>query len=271
LSVEEQSQVDWRSLDLTNELSVANAVAGDWDAIVHLAGVSRHSEAERDPGHAWNVNAAGTARLCHALVSSSNLSRVKVLLVSTSDVYGEGGGRASVEEDTPSPRSTYAASKLGAEFAARSIAISTGLKVVVARPWPHTGLGQRDLLFPRWINALTMAKAMNQSAELKGDPETIRDYLSVHDVVEAYSRLLVKGIPGETYNVASGRELSFHEAAMILSDYMHCRVNLVMDPARATGARYSVGNAAKLSSATGWSPRISLEQTLAEMINAKED
>jgi len=271
LTPDESSQVDWRSLDLTNALSVRNAVSGAWDVVVHLAGVATHVEAEADPGHAWNVNAAGTARLCHALTAEGDITGLTVIVVSSGDVYGEGAGRPNVETDPPAPRSTYAATKLGAELAARGVAASTGLRIIVARPWPHTGPGQKLLLFPRWIRELKSAKAEQRIAKLKGDPDTVRDYSSVDDVVEAYVSLLDRGVPGETYNIASGKPLLFRDAVRILSDCLKWEATLDPDPARAGGAQYSVGDPTKLKRATGWAPRIPLERTLAEMVNAKED
>jgi GDP-4-dehydro-6-deoxy-D-mannose reductase len=270
LTSEESSRVDWRSLDLTNSLSVLNAVGGAWDAVVHLAGVSTHAEAEKDPAHAWNVNAAGTARLCHALASTSLDSHV--LIVSSGDVYGEGSSRPNVETDPTMPRTTYAATKLGAELAARGVAASKGLKISVVRPWPHTGLGQKKpLLFPKWIGSLREARLQNRKADLQGDPETVRDYLSLDDVIDAYVRLLKPGAGGQTFNVASGRPLIFRDAVGILSGVLKCEATLTPDPARAGSAMYSVGDYSKLNRATGWTPRIPLEQTLAEMANAQED
>ena len=269
LRSEETSSIDWRSLDLTNALSVENAVAGDWDAVIHLAGIATHWDAENDPGHAWNVNAAGTARLCHALAKRSELDRFKLLVISSGDVYGEGAGRPSQENDLPQPRSTYAASKLGAELAARGVAASKGLRVIIARPWPHIGIGQKALLFPRWIAALRSAKEEKRTAVLKGDPQTVRDFLSVDDVVEAYVSLLEAGIPGETYNVASGKELSFREAAGILAKEIDCEYHVSPDPARLGGAMYSVGDFTKLNKATGWTPSKPVEQTLIAMVHAQ--
>ena len=269
LRAEEASSIDWRSLDLTNALSVENALAGEWDAVLHLAGIATHWDAENDPGNAWNVNAAGTARLCHALANRPNLHHIKLLLVSSGDVYGEGGGRPSRETDLPQPRSTYAASKLGAELAARGVASAKGLQVITARPWPHIGLGQKALLFPRWITALRSAKEERKPAQLKGDPKTVRDFLSVEDVVEAYIALLESGVPGETYNIASGRELSFLEAAGILAKEIDCDYEVSADPSRVGGAMYSVGDSAKLNQATGWTPTRPVEQTLIDMVHAQ--
>jgi GDP-4-dehydro-6-deoxy-D-mannose reductase len=116
---------------------------------------------------------------------------------------------------------------------------------------------------------LRSAKEEKRTAELKGDPQTVRDFLSVEDVVEAYIALIESGVPGETYNVASGRELSFREAAGILAKEIDCAYEVSPDPARIGGAMYSVGDFTKLNKATGWSPSKSVEQTLINMVHAQ--
>ncbi|HEV7493853.1 NAD(P)-dependent oxidoreductase, partial [Baekduia sp.] len=63
LTREEKARIEWRSMELGSSDSVAGAVGGRWDAVVHLAAVASGTEARRDPGLAWEINAAGTARL----------------------------------------------------------------------------------------------------------------------------------------------------------------------------------------------------------------
>ncbi|HXE58107.1 MAG TPA: NAD-dependent epimerase/dehydratase family protein [Gemmatimonadales bacterium] len=268
LTPEEHAAVTWRTLDLADRASVERAVEGAWDAVVHLAGVSSSMEAKRDPGHAWNVNAAGTARLCHALAAGTPGAGPTVLVVSTSDVYGLGDGepRPRRESDAPRPLSVYAASKLGAEVAAGQIARSAGLRLIVARPWPHTGAGQTDRLLPKWIAELRAGRRV-----LPGDPETVRDFLHVDDVIDAYLALLARGRPGETYNIASGQGVSFRDLLARLCARLGARAELAADPRRDLDAAHSVGDATKLRESTGWSPRRSLDDTLAELIDAQAD
>ena len=67
LSPDERAAVRWLPLELGDTESVLNVVGLPYDAVVHLAAVSSGTEATRDPGYAWNVNAAGTARVVQVL------------------------------------------------------------------------------------------------------------------------------------------------------------------------------------------------------------
>jgi UDP-glucose 4-epimerase len=119
-----------RPFDLRDAASVQEVAEGGFEAVVHLAAVASGADARRDPGAAWEINAAGTARLCEALSDSS--ARPLLLLASTAEVYGSGEGpRLRVESDPTVPCSPYAASKLGAEIAAAEVGRRTGLRVIV--------------------------------------------------------------------------------------------------------------------------------------------
>jgi len=110
--------VRWLPLELTDAASVRASVEQAYDAVVHLAAVASTRDAERDPGYAWTVNAAGSARLAHALGEVRHAGRADpvVLLVSTSEVYGRGEGRPRRETDPAAPVSPYAASKLARKW-----------------------------------------------------------------------------------------------------------------------------------------------------------
>ena len=68
LGKSERDRIRWLTLELRDGASVSACLAEPCDAIVHLAAVASGSEARQDPGHAWEVNAAGTARLAEVLV-----------------------------------------------------------------------------------------------------------------------------------------------------------------------------------------------------------
>src|SRR3989449_11129602 len=65
----------WLPLELTDFESVRQCAGAPYDAVVHLAAVSSGVEAARDPGWAWTVNAAGTARLVHVLLEGKRAGR----------------------------------------------------------------------------------------------------------------------------------------------------------------------------------------------------
>jgi GDP-4-dehydro-6-deoxy-D-mannose reductase len=260
--------------ELSEPDSVRAAVSLSHEAVVHLAAVASVREARADPGRAWVVNAAGTARLVDAVLASRDSDGLDpvLLIVSSAEVYGKGPPSPRVETDSPRPQSPYAASKLGAEVAALEAWRRAGLRVIVARPFTHTGPGQRPpYVVPSLVQRLLAAKASAGAQVPTGNLEPVRDLLDVRDVVEAYLGLLTGGEPGETYNIARGEGISLRELFRRVAALVGITAEPVPDPAlvRTGDIPYLVGDAGKLQRATGWSPRITLEQTLQDMVDAQ--
>ena len=126
----------WHPLELGDTASVNWVGAMPCDAVLHLAALASGSAGRKDPGRAWEVNAAGTARFLEVVGTHG---RPRTVVVSSGEVYGNGPARPRTEHDTTEPVAPYAASKLGAEIAAGDVARRTGLPVVIARPFarPH--------------------------------------------------------------------------------------------------------------------------------------
>ena len=126
--------------------------------------------------------------------------------------HGAGAGKPRLETDPLLPLSPYAASKVGAETAALETWRRTGLRVVLGRPFPHTGPGQTtQFVVPAFAARLRAARRSGARTVATGNLGPVRDLLDVRDVVAAYRLLLARGTPGEAYNVASGAGLSLAE------------------------------------------------------------
>jgi len=161
LSAAERAAVRWLPLELADFESVRQCARAPCDAVVHLAAVSSGVEAARDPGWAWTVNAAGTARLVHVLLEAKRAGQGDpvVLVASTAEVYGRGDPTPRKESDPVAPCSPYAASKAGAELAALEAWRRGGLRVIVARAFAHTGPGQDGrFVVPAFAQRLKLAK-----------------------------------------------------------------------------------------------------------------
>ncbi|MGN6393145.1 MAG: GDP-mannose 4,6-dehydratase [Gemmatimonadales bacterium] len=265
-------------LEITDDASVMAAL--DWtpDAIVHLAAIASVRQSREHPGEAWTVNAAGTARLTAAAGARREAGRLDpgVLVVSSAEVYGFGeSGRAVARRETDPllPVSVYAASKLGAEIAALEAWRRTGLRVMIARPFPHTGPGQpRDYVVPAFVARLRAARAQGAMTVPTGNLTPVRDLLDVRDVVAAY-RLLLSAEPGEAYNVARGEGASLAELFRRLAVLIGVDAQPVAEAAltRRVDIAHLVGDATKLRRATGWAPMISFAQTLQGLVDAEAD
>ncbi len=271
----ERLRVQWVDFDLLSADSVNALARLGPDGVIHLAAVASGADARRDPGYAWTVNAAGTARLAEAFGAAGVEGRAlpRLLVVSTGEVYGQ-AERPCVETDPVLPCSPYAASKVGAEVAAWEVSRRTGLPVIVARAFPHTGPGQSDkYVVPALALRLRTATRIGAPAINTGNLEPVRDFLDVRDVAAAYRLLLERGSAGETYNVARGVGISLGDVVERLMAAIGHRVLLEPDPAlsRPNDLKFLVGNSSKLARDTGWAPAVSFDQTLEDLLDAQAD
>ena len=262
-------------LDLANDLSVRACFAEPVDAVIHLAAIALSRAADRDPALAWSINAEGTGRLTAALADAAARWKTKplFLLASTADIYAW-QKRPIKEEDCVQPSTPYSASKLGAELAAEQVARCCGLKVIIARPFPHSGAGQDESFWiPARCRILREAKRNGWAAVPVGDLTAVRDYLHVDDVADAYALLLQRGTPGEVYNLATGRAVTLDEIHTRLEQLLGVAPKREVDSSqvRKEARPYLVGDAAKLRAATGWTPRRSLDDILKDVLDAQKN
>lgn len=263
------------SLDLANDLSLRAAVAAPVDAVIHLAAVALSRAADRDPALAWRVNAEGTGKLAAVLANAATSwdRQPLLLLASTADVYAW-QQRPITEADCVQPSTPYGWSKLGAELAVEQVARCSGLNVIIARPFPHSGAGQDDSFWiPARAKLLRHVKHAGGVAVPVGDLTAVRDYLHVGDVADAYALLLKRGTPGEVYNIASGIEVTLDEVHSRLEQLIGITPKREVDASqvRREARPYLVGDSAKLRAATGWTPRRTLDDILRDVLDAQEN
>jgi GDP-4-dehydro-6-deoxy-D-mannose reductase len=262
--------------ELLDGASVRGIVAIGFDAVVHLAAVASGGDARRDPMDAWQINAVGTARLAEELGRARAVGKSDALLlvISTGEVYGAGHAKRRLETDPVEPCSAYAASKLGGENAALEVQRRTGLRVIVARAFPHTGRGQDGrFVVPAFTRRLVEAKRAGRRRIPVGNLDPVREFLHVADVVEAYVQLVRLGQPGQIYNVAGGEATSLRELFERLARIVGVAAEPVPDPelVREADIQHLVGDGTKLRELTGWTPVLTLEDALTEVVHAEAD
>jgi GDP-4-dehydro-6-deoxy-D-mannose reductase len=273
-AVAQGGSVESVAFEITDHESVERALRWRPEAVIHLAAVASTREARRDPAAAWEVNAVGTARLVSAAgaLRESGGSDPLLVIVSSGEVYGAGPASPRLESDPLLPQSPYAATKVGAEAAAMEAWRRSGLRVIVARPFTHTGPGQATVyVLPGWAERLRDAKRSGAATIPTGNLEPVRDLLDVRDVVEAYRLLLVHGVPGEVYNVSRGEGSALADVFEQLRAIIGVAASACPDPSltRGNDIPYLVGDSTKLRRATGWAPAITLQQSLRELVDAQ--
>lgn len=244
------------------------------DAIVHLAAISFAPDAGADPTRAMTVNVAGTDALLRA--SASLYPRPALLVVSSSEVYGSPSpGTLPLTELAPlGPRTIYGLTKVGQEAAAVWGALRHGLRLVVARPFNHTGPGQRPVFaVPAFVQRVLAVRNGETESIRAGNIDVRRDIGDVRDVVRAYRLLLERMASGwpaspTTFNIASGRAVAIAEVIETLCRLAGIEPRIAVDHAlvRPGDPPEIVGDARALTNAVGWRPEVPLDATLADML-----
>ena len=239
---------------------IATVEAAQPEFVVHLAGITfvPHQYASA----IYAVNTVGTTSLLSALESVAPQLR-KVLLPSTSQVYGSASDDPVTEQTVTAPINHYACSKLAMELMARNW--FDRLPILITRPFNYTGRGQ-DLRFliPKLIDHFRR----RADVIALGNLDVERDFLDVRSVVDAYARLLESPLQSQVINIASG---TCRTLRSIVDDLMRItghRLAIRVDPAlvRRNEVRRLVGSSDQLQQLIGPLQYTDFEATLQWML-----
>ena len=263
------SQVHHYQADLRNGDHVAGIVREvNPTHVYHLAAVSAIDASWSDPKLTYEINFWGARNVFEAAVKLPSAARI--LNVSTSQVYGRSRDRLT-ESSPVAPESPYAASKAMSEFLRIEFGSFSSGGVVTARPFNHSGPGQS----PNFVLAAMAKQFAEMSLGLSppklsvGNVAVKRDFTDVRDVVVAYALLMEKGRVGDIYNVCSGSTVSLSDVIKMFEAASNIRVDVVSSPnkIRPGEADEICGDPRKITSDTGWSPKISLQKTIVDLLD----
>jgi len=267
--VDSYIQCDLADSSVTSKLDLSKA-----NSIINLAGLANVGASFSNEEEYLRINRLVHTNICDALEKSKQFN-TRVIAVSTGAVYDSSETMPLKETSKViSKGSPYALSKLQMEKALKSYQ-KKGLDIITVRPFNHTGPGQGPgFLVPDLLFQLRSLEPQAREI-LVGNLSSKRDYTDVRDIVCAY-RLLALAPTGDLssrlYNICSGvstsgqsilsmllEELGLTDKITIKIDLERIRPN---DPADIYGSRNL------LSQDTGWSPRITLAQTLHDFVTS---
>jgi len=264
---------------ITNEV-VMDRLASECDIIFHLAAAVGVMLIVEQPVHTIETNIMGA----DAVLRAALRYRSKVMVASTSEVYGKGNHIPFHEDDDvvlgPTMRSrwSYAASKMVDEFLALAYYREKGLPVVVFRLFNTVGprqTGQYGMVIPRFVQQAIKSEPLR----VYGNGEQSRCFLHVHDAVEAILALAdCSQAVGQVFNIGSTEEITIMELARrILRRAEGSQgalkgkiVRVPYEEAYAEGfedMRKRVPDISKIRAYTGWTPKHNLEETLIEIFD----
>ena len=278
LTADERAGVRWRELDVRDDASVDAIVEeGAPELVVHLAGVSFPPDADRAPALTYDVNALGAVRLLAAIDRRRAAGSIDptVIVVGTGTQYGAHDAAEMPLDETAEqrPASTYAASKAAQEVAALAAFRSSGIRVICARSFNHSGAGHgSQYLLPSLVERVQRLRHGEPGPLVIGN-DVVRDYLHVADVVRAYLALAERGRAGECYNVASGHGVSARQLAadVLLRAGVSADITTASALVRRTDIPTLIGSPAKLTRETGWTPRHTHADIIDDLLNAATD
>lgn len=234
----------------------------DVDYVLHLAALSSVAQSMAKPQETAEINVQGTVNVLEA---ARQCAAKRMVFLSSAAVYGT-RPELPYKESTPTDcQSPYALSKLAAEQACKLYTQVYGLETVILRGFNVFGVRQN----PNSAYAAVIAKFMQLAAENKPlgidwDGRQSRDFVSVKDVVQANLLAATKGLPGEIYNVASGRTYTLLELADTIEKVSGRKLGRVSHPKRPGDVHESSADIRKIVT-LGYVPTVTLEEGLCEM------
>ena len=265
--------VDVRDLDITKpeEIdSLLDEVQPDY--IFHLAAQSSVALSWRNPQLTININITGTVNLLDAVRKLEKQPRM--LLIGSGEEYGHvKPDEVPIKEDNNTrPGNIYAVTKVTQNMIGRLYYEAYGMDIMSTRSFNHTGPNQApQFVVPDFCKQVAeIEKGKKEPVIYTGNLSAKRDFTDVRDVVRAYCLLMEKGRAGETYNVGCGNAIEIRAILDMILSHSEKEIRVETDPAKLRPVDVPIIEAdiTKLKEDTGWTPEISLDQTITETLDA---
>jgi NAD dependent epimerase/dehydratase len=253
-----------RSGDIADLETVRSVVKGA-DTVFHLAALVGIPYSYVHPTEVVEVNTNGTLNV---LIAARDAGVRRVVVTSTSEVYGSALVTPMSEEHPRQPQSPYSASKIAADALALSFHYSFELGVSIVRPFNTYGPRQSD----RAIIPTIAAQALSGADRIVlGNLSPRRDLTFVTDTVEGFVAIGASDATvGKDFNLGSGRSISIGELAERIVRLAGKDVPIEQDAERvrpdASEVRDLVADTSRVRELVGWEPRVSLDEGLRRVI-----
>ena len=240
-------------------------ITKDIDIIFHLAALIAIPYSYIAPDSYVDTNIKGTLNICQAARENSV---GRIIVTSTSEVYGTAQYVPIDEKHPKQPQSPYSATKIGADAIAMSFFNAFELPVVIARPFNTYGPRQSA----RAIIPTIITQIANGEKEIQvGDLTPTRDFNYVKDTCKGFIELAAcDEAIGQEINIAGNQEISMRNTLQLIAKIMNADIAFVEDKQRLRPKNSEVfrlrGDNTKIKQLTGYTPSYSLEGGLRETV-----
>ena len=229
------------------------------DYVFHLAAMISVPESMEKPGECVEINTLGTLGVYEEAVRAGAR---KLVLSTTSAIYGDNPVMPKVESMPPEPKSPYAVTKLDGEFYGRIFTETGRLPVACLRYFNVFGPRQDPRsAYAAAVPIFTHRAVGNEPLVIFGDGEQTRDFIYVKDIAAANVFFATQSAQTGVFNVAYGKRITINELAQTIVRMTGSRSEIRHAPERAGDVKHSMASIDKLLAA-GFKPSGSLEEGL---------
>jgi UDP-glucose 4-epimerase len=257
---------DLRQADITDDDALRSACTG-MDYVLHQAARGSVPRSLADPVGSNHANVVGTLKVFQA---AREAGVKRVVIASSSSVYGDTPTLPKREDMACTPISPYAVSKYAGELYAQSFACLLGLETVCLRyfnvfgPRQHP-TSQYAAVIPKFIRAMLQG----QQPVIFGDGQTSRDFTFVDNVVSANllaCQTPAEKVAGQVFNVATGKSFSLNQLFSLLQEHTGYSGAPSYAPARSGDIKDSLADSSRACQAIGYKTLVDFKEGLRRTV-----
>jgi dTDP-glucose 4,6-dehydratase len=247
--------------DIT-DYNIVYKLVSEVDMVINVAAESHVDRSISDPWSFYKSNTEGAVTILEGIRKSGR--NVRMVQVSTDEVYSDIAEGSYSEEDRLKPSSPYSASKASADLFCLAYHRTYGLDVMITRSVNNYGYFQ----FPEKLIPKTIIRAhLGLKVPIYGKGENVRDWLFVEDHCKALKLVLEKGRTGEIYNISTDSEIDNLTVVKKILEIMGKSEFMIefVEDRPGHDIRYSL-DSTKIRKELGWRPKYSFDKALKDTV-----
>tara|TARA_X000000950_G_C13746992_1_gene590973 strand:+ start:47 stop:1045 length:999 start_codon:yes stop_codon:yes gene_type:complete len=254
------SNLDVEHGDIRN-ISSFNKLVSESEIVLHLAALIAIPYSYNTPDSYIDTNIKGT----YNILESSKINKIKKIIVtSTSEVYGTAKKIPITEDHILQPQSPYSASKISADNLSMAYYYSYNLPISIIRPFNTFGPRQSArAVIPTIISQIASGRKLLKL----GSVDTKRNFNYVDDITSAYLKMIsIKNISGQTFNIGNEYNISIKNLVSMISNHMNVKIKIEKDNKRLRPKKSEVNilscSSKKAQKLLKWKPQYNNEKGL---------
>lgn len=252
--------------DDLRDLEAVKKAVENCEVIFHLGALISIPYSYENPRGYVETNVIGTLNILEAAKNNKNIK--KIVITSTSEVYGTALYSPIDEKHPLQAQSPYAASKIASDKLAESFAKSFNLPITIIRPFNAYGPRQST----RAVIPTIIYQGLTNDKIKIGSLDPKRDFTFVEDTVKGFIKIAEsENSIGEVINIGSGKAVSIEEVVETIKNLLNKNFEIETDPdkirPKESEVRLLICDSKKAKEIIGWEPNVSLKEGLNEVIN----